>query len=615
MKTATLILAALAALPATTAAQQNPAFTASGVTETRATLTLTNHTGSPWYYKRTAPSADTCESVTNGFVAQLSGLEPGQAYTYDAYSGATCAADDLLAGETFTTLNFHLTGKTRNSATLSLDNYAAGQEWWIKQTYPSGGSCTSAGTGTSTQVTGLTKNTSYTYKAFGASSCASSDELGIVAFKTLPPHVLSVGGIKQTEATLTLANANIAWKHKQTDGPGTGTCTDVAAGTDDAKVTGLTANTDYTFTAYREHGCTEQYVIDWVSFTTLPNPPTVQPTLSATARIEGAELSWTPDNTTGVDGWEYQVETGGTWGSWKAMPGSSASTTSYTVPNLTGGSSYKFKVRAFNRGGGGPASDASASVTVLVKPSVSLSLSTTTLAENAAETTVTVTAQFSNTNTFVSDKTVTVTVGGSGTATSGTDYDAVSDFDITISKNTSSGTGTFDLDPTDDAVFEGSETITVAGTSTGLTVTSASLTLTDNDDATVTVNDSTANEGDDITFTVTLDNAVQGGLTVTPDFTDVSAVEGTDYDENTSALSFTGTAGETKTFTVSTTEDAILEGDETFTVGLSVSDAPSGGGGGGRPLTPARARSTTTTRPRSPSTTQRPTKATTSPSR
>ena len=78
-----------------------------------------------------------------------------------------------------------------------------------------------------------------------------------------------------------------------------------------------------------------------------------------------------------------------------------------------------------------------------------------------------------------------------------------------------------------------------------------------------------------MTFTVTLSQAVQGGLKVTPSYTNGTAASG-DYTANTTALTFTGTKGETKTFTVSTTEDAVLEADETFTVGLSVSDAPTG---------------------------------------
>ena len=217
-------------------------------------------------------------------------------------------------------------------------------------------------------------------------------------------------------------------------------------------------------------------------------------------------------------------------------------------------------------------------------PAVNLSVSPTSVTEGATDPqsilgegpVVTVTATFSNSNTYDHDKIVAVAVGGSGTATSGTDYDAVSNFNVKIAAGQKSGTGTFRLKSDDDSIYEGSETVGVAGTSSGLTVNSATLTLADNDSAAVTVNDADADEGDDITFTVTLDKAVQGGLTVTPSFTDVSATEGTDYDENTTALSFDGTAGETETFTVSTTEDVYYEADETFTVGLAVSDAPSG---------------------------------------
>ena len=208
-------------------------------------------------------------------------------------------------------------------------------------------------------------------------------------------------------------------------------------------------------------------------------------------------------------------------------------------------------------------------------PEVDLSLSSSSVSEGTSKATVTVTAAFSSSVTYAANKTVTVSVGGSGTATSGTDYTAVSDFDITISKGDTSGTGSFTLTPTEDQVFEGDETVVVSGTSTGLTVNNDTLTITDNDDAAVTIADASADEGDTITFTVTLDKAVQGGLTVTPSFTSGTAAD-TDYTANTEALTFTGTAGETQTFKVATAEDAVVEGDETFTVGLTVSNAPSG---------------------------------------
>ena len=89
----------------------------------------------------------------------------------------------------------------------------------------------------------------------------------------------------------------------------------------------------------------------------------------------------------------------------------------------------------------------------------------------------------------------------------------------------------------------------------------------------MTIDNASAAEGDSLTFTVTLDKAVTGGLKVTPSFADVTATEGTDYTENTTALTFAGTAGETQSFTVSTTEDTAVEPDETFTVSLAVTEA------------------------------------------
>ena len=190
------------------------------------------------------------------------------------------------------------------------------------------------------------------------------------------------------------------------------------------------------------------------------------------------------------------------------------------------------------------------------------------------------------------DMTFTVTldkaVQGGLTVTLGyTDVTANQNIDYFVNTTAVTFTGTagetqtFTATAAQDAVMENSETftvsLTVSNAPSGVTSTDTGTgTVNDDDGATVTIDDASADEGDDITFTVTLDRAVQGGLTVTPDFTDATAVEGTDYDENTTALSFSGTANETKTFTVSTTEDAVLEADETFTVGLTVSNAPGG---------------------------------------
>ena len=181
---------------------------------------------------------------------------------------------------------------------------------------------------------------------------------------------------------------------------------------------------------------------------------------------------------------------------------------------------------------------------------------------------------------------LTVTPGFTdATATAGTDY----------TENTAalSFTGTAGEEQTltvksiEDAVVEDDETFTVSlsvsDAPSGVTVGGpATGTITDDDGGsdrgipTGTIASARAAEGEALTFTVRLNRAVEGGLTVTPSFTDGTATSGTHYTGNTAALSFTGTAGEEQTLTVKTVEDTVVEKDETFTVSLSVSDAPSG---------------------------------------
>ena len=67
------------------------------------------------------------------------------------------------------------------------------------------------------------------------------------------------------------------------------------------------------------------------------------------------------------------------------------------------------------------------------------------------------------------------------TATAGTDFQAVADFPVTIPANARSGEGTFILNAIDDDAFEEDKTLTVGGAATGLKVTPATLTLTDED--------------------------------------------------------------------------------------------------------------------------------------
>ncbi len=97
-------------------------------------------------------------------------------------------------------------------------------------------------------------------------------------------------------------------------------------------------------------------------------------------------------------------------------------------------------------------------------------------------------------------------------------------------------------------------------------------TITNDDAASISVNDVTLAEGNAgttaFTFTVTLNNGVQGGFTVPFSTSDGTATQPGDYASNSGTLTFTGTPGETRTFTVNVVGDTSVEANETFNVAL-----------------------------------------------
>ena len=229
---------------------------------------------------------------------------------------------------------------------------------------------------------------------------------------------------------------------------------------------------------------------------------------------------------------------------------------------------------------------------------ITLSVSPTAVGEEDGETKITVTATVNGSTRYVDAKTVTVSVGG-GTAISGTDYDSVSNFDITIAAGDASKDGTFDLTPTNDVLDEANETINVTGTSGSLTITPATVTINDDDDApgaiTISVDADTGAVGTQTTIaedggaktvrvTATITDATRfvEAKTVTLEVgagTD-SATEVTDYAEVTSK-SISINAGDSSgyvEFTITPTDDTLHEGSETISLdgtlaGVTVTDA------------------------------------------
>jgi hypothetical protein len=159
-----------------------------------------------------------------------------------------------------------------------------------------------------------------------------------------------------------------------------------------------------------------------------------------------------------------------------------------------------------------------------------------------------------------------------GTATAGTDYTETSS---TLHFAAGDTQKTFQVPINNDGAPESNETVNLHLSFQGNEVSTALLSIVDNDNPLPSVqfdtdNYSVAEGGDHATLTVTLSHAADADVTVDYDTGDVSdtASAGSDYTAASDSLDFA--PGETsKTIDIPITQDSSLEGDETFTVTLS----------------------------------------------
>jgi len=232
------------------------------------------------------------------------------------------------------------------------------------------------------------------------------------------------------------------------------------------------------------------------------------------------------------------------------------------------------------------------------KPEITLSLNKSSAGEDAASTSVTVTATRVvgvNSNPV----SVSVTVGATGsTATRTSDYTGSSTATISIPANTASRTATISIDPVDDRLVEGAETVVIGGSATGFNVNSATFTINDNDNTstgiTLSVNPTSIDEnapGDangDVSVTVTAavnDGAPAANTTVTLSVSGTStATSITDYSASSALTDTTaditiaaGQVSGSATIKIDPVDDDIDEGNgETIVIGDS--DGTSAGG-------------------------------------
>ncbi|MEC8544258.1 MAG: Calx-beta domain-containing protein, partial [SAR324 cluster bacterium] len=204
-------------------------------------------------------------------------------------------------------------------------------------------------------------------------------------------------------------------------------------------------------------------------------------------------------------------------------------------------------------------------------PNVRLSTASSSFAENAG--TVLVNATMNK--TAESATTVILALSGSATQGLGQDY-TIDNTTIVIPAGSFSSSTT--LRGLDDSFVDSDETVvlSISSVSGGGRAREdgdqqATVSIIDDDSATVTIADQTTaeNSGPSV-VTLSVDNAVQGGFSVDVSTSDGSATTADgDYTAVSSqTVSFTGTAGETQTINIPLGSDTKLEADETLTLSL-----------------------------------------------
>ena len=167
-------------------------------------------------------------------------------------------------------------------------------------------------------------------------------------------------------------------------------------------------------------------------------------------------------------------------------------------------------------------------------------------------------------------------------ATAGSDYTAQAETSVTIPAGDTSAT--LDVQTTPDSVVEGDETFTAsisaANLPAGVTLGTATATATIDDDDTAMLRFDPAavnvTEGGSAALTVKLTKEADSDVTFTWQTADGTATAGSDYTAQ-AETSVTIAAGDTSaTLEVQTTEDTVVEGDETFTASISADSLPPG---------------------------------------
>ena len=173
--------------------------TVSNQTSTSATLAVTGISSGKWSFQHVHynphpiySECSTHDHTTNSVDA--TGLTSGATYAFYVYRGSACTFNERITAIA-TTLSLSTEEVGQSSAKLKMENYDG--DWHHKQAGGGQGAsslgirpkssngCSTAVSGSTANLSGLTPSTQYTWKAYKAEGCADADEIASTTFTTL----------------------------------------------------------------------------------------------------------------------------------------------------------------------------------------------------------------------------------------------------------------------------------------------------------------------------------------------------------------------------------------------------------------------------------------------
>ena len=305
---------------------QAATLTVSNVTQTGATVTIAGHTGDWWYQYKNYYEKDFGPCTAGGEKVRLGDLSPMNLYEVLAFGESTCTTS--VASVSFITLHLDALGVKPTAARLFLFNKNAGDNWWYQGDQPSA-VCTGPVDDLTVYIADLDTETTYTYRAYAKSGCASADEIASTTFTTQAAGTttLTVSDVTATTATLTVANHTGDWWFKGN----WHNCTAVASGATAVDLTGLQPGVLYHYYAYDKAGCASADAIASETWSALVLKASNVTATTATLKL------WHY-----TDAWWHANQNGG---SCKTV---AAGTTKADLTNLTPGTSYNWKAYGKN---------------------------------------------------------------------------------------------------------------------------------------------------------------------------------------------------------------------------------------------------------------------------